>query len=273
MLQGPQPEVGAARVPKWEMLHRELLQRIGKGEFSNGFPGEHELSQTYDVSRHTVREALRRLREAGLLDSARGRVTQVRPKAIEQNLGGLYSLFREVEAQGHVQRSDVITISLTTEPLAANALGIDISTEFFHLERLRRSDGEPLAHDKVWIPSAIAAPLMEADFTHAALYDELTRRCGVRPTGGSERIAAVMPTAAQRGLLELDRGIACFDIERHGRVRDQPPIEYRRSLVRADRYALLTSWTPNGFRLGASADAPPHRDGSRPFPSPIRPTP
>ena len=48
------------------------------------------------------------------------------------------------------------------------------------MERLRLAGGEPLALDTVWLPGDLGAPLLEADFTHAALYDELAARTGVR---------------------------------------------------------------------------------------------
>jgi GntR family transcriptional regulator len=237
-------------VPLWQQVHRDVLRRIGSGEFADDFPGELELAEAYGVSRHTVREALRRIRDAGLLDTSRGRATRVRPRAIEQPLGGLYSLFREVEARGQEQRSDVLSIGILTDPVAAEALGLEGDAELFFLERLRRADGEPLAHDRVWLPADIGRPMLDADFTRAALYDELVRRSGVRPTGGSERISAVVPTAEQQALLEVGPETGCFAIERRGRVRDQDPIEYRLSLVRGDRYSLLTSWTPSGVYLG-----------------------
>lgn len=243
------------REPLWEKVYRDLLRRIGAGEFEAGFPGELELGEHYGVSRHTVREALRRVREAGLLDTQRGRSTRVRARSIEQPLGGLYSLFRVVEEQGLEQRSEVLDIGMRTDPDAARALDVDPGSVLFHLERLRLADGAPLAHDRVWLLEEVGRPLLDADFTHAALYDELVRRVGVRPTGGSERIAAVVPTPAERSLLGLDGEVACFSIERLGSVLDRRPLEYRRTLVRGDRYALVTSWTPGGFRLGAGRRA------------------
>jgi len=242
--------------PLWRQLQLDLLDRIADGEFADSFPGEFELSQSYGVSRHTVREALRRMRESGVLEPGRGRSSRVSARGIEQNLGGLYSLFREVESQGHEQRSDVLDQTTVTDATAAEALGLPADTPLFHLERVRRVDGEPFAHDRVWIPAEVASPLLDADFTHAALYDELSRRCGVRPTGGDERISAVSPTPAQRELLELKRGVACFLVQRHGSVGGEPPMEYRVTLVRGDRYALLTSWTPAGMRPPKASDAP-----------------
>lgn len=239
-------------MPLWAQLHEDLLRRLRAGAFTEGFPGELELQQTYQVSRHTVREALRRVREAGLIDSARGRATRVRTVTIEQPLGSLYSLFREVEAQGMLQRSTVVAMDLRTDEFACAQLGRPASEPLFYLERVRFADDEPLAHDMVWLPAELGKPLLDADFSHVALYDELTRRSGVRPNGGSERIAAVLPSPAERSLLAVPRGVACFAIERRGCVRETP-VEYRRSLVRADRYALLTRWTPQGYTVGASS--------------------
>ena len=239
-------------LPLWAQLHAELLRRMKSGAFADAFPGEHELQRTYDVSRHTVREALRRMRETGLIDSSRGRSTTVRTATIEQPLGSLYSLFREVEAQGLVQRSVVLMKELRTDDLAAAHLKRPVDEELFYLERVRFADEQPLAHDKVWLPKDVGRHLMDSDFTHAALYDELARRAGLRLTGGSERTTAIVPTPDERALLVVPRGVACFSIERTGCLGSQPR-EYRRSIVRADRYCLLTSWSPSGYQVGASA--------------------
>lgn len=238
--------------PLWAQLHAELVRRLEAGAFSDTFPGELELQETYQVSRHTVREALRRIRDAGLVDFGRGRPTRVRPATIEQPLGGLYSLFREVEARGIEQVSSVLDIAMVRDQEAAAQLEVAADAELFRLERVRLADGEPLAHDVVWLPGRLGRPLLDADFTHAALYDELSVRTGKRPTGGSERITAVVPTPAMRSLLRVPRGQACMRLERTGCV-DGRPVEYRLTTVRGDRYALLMSWTPKGYAVGASA--------------------
>lgn len=238
-------------VPLWRQLHQDLLRRLTAGEFESGLPGEIELREEYSVSRHTVREALRPLREAGLVDSHRGRSTRVATTAIEQPLGSLYSLFREVEAQGLEQTSRVLALEVRTDPDVADRLQLPPDEELVRLERVRLAGGEPLAHDQAWLPASLARPLLDLDFTRAALYDELARTAGTRPTGGRERIRAVVASESEAALLGIDPGSACLDIERLGQVGDDPPIEYRRSVIRGDRYALLTEWSPRGYRLGA----------------------
>lgn len=238
-------------VPLWRQLHDDLVARLGAGEFDPGFPGEVELQRDYGVSRHTVREALRGLREAGLIDSGRGRSTRVRSTTIEQPLGGLYSLYRQVEALGLEQRSEVLGLERTHDAEVAAELGLPADDALVRLERVRLADDEPLAHDVVWLPASVADGLLEVDFTHAALYDELARVAGTRPTGGRERITAVSADDDTARLLAIAPGAACLAIERLGQLADGTPVEYRRSTVRGDRYALLTSWTPHGYQLGA----------------------
>ncbi len=238
-------------LPLWAQLQHDLSRRLTAGAFTEAFPGELEIARDYDVSRHTVREALRRLRDAGVLDSARGRPTQVRA-AIEQPLGSLYSLFREIEARGMVQASTVLDQSVTTDAAAASALGLAEDARLFHLERVRLADGTPLAHDQVWLPADVAAPLMTADFTRAALYDELAGRCGIRVTGGRERISATVPTPAERSLLAVPRGTACLTVERDGYAGTEL-VERRVTVVRGDRWSVVADWTSHGYSVSAVA--------------------
>lgn len=236
-------------LPLWAQLQEDLSRRLAVNAFANAFPGELDLVAEYEVSRHTVREALRRLRDGGVLESGRGRATQVR-RRVEQPLGSLYSLFREVEARGMTQTSRVLDLSLGTHTDAADALSLAADTPLVRLERVRLADGEPLAHDRVWLPADLTMPLLQADFTHSALYDELATRCGIRLTDGQERITAVAPSPHMRTLLRLPRGQAFLRVEREGRLGTRT-IEYRITIVRGDRFALLADWSSQGYQVRA----------------------
>ncbi len=240
-------------MPLWAQLHDDLSRRLALGVFDASFPGELDLVAEYEVSRHTVREALRRLRERGVLDTTRGRATQVR-KQIEQPLGTLYSLFREVETRGMQQTSVTLGQELTADADAAVLLGLAADTVLFRLERLRLADGEPLARDRVWLPGTLAAGLVDVDFSHTALYDELAVRAGVTLTDGSEQISATVPDAPDRELLAVPDGVACLRIQRLGR-RAGTAVEVRDTLVRGDRFSLVTDWSSTGSTVAAATRA------------------
>lgn len=232
----------SSALPLWAQVKDDVERRLRSGEFADAFPGEMALVQEYAVSRHTVREALRRLRESGLVDAARGRAPKVADSEITQPQGALYSLFSSVEASGHHQRSIVRKLDARADGTVAFRLGLEESTPLIYLERIRFADETPLAMDRVWIPARIAAPLLDADFTQTSLYRELDRRCDVRLTGGHEEVRAVIPTAAERVLLEIPDSSAALAIDRVGELRGQP-VEWRQTVVRGDRFNLHTDFT------------------------------
>ncbi|QRP49462.1 GntR family transcriptional regulator [Amycolatopsis sp. FDAARGOS 1241] len=235
--------------PLWRQLQRELLTRLDAGEFTDQFPGELALADEYGVSRHTVRQALRQLRADGVVVAERGRQPRVAPPAeIAQPLGALYSLFTSVEAAGLAQHSIVRTFDVRADALVAERLSLEASTPLVYLERLRLAGDEPLALDRVWLPADVAKPLLQADFTHTSLYNELARRTGIRLDQGREEVHAVIPTAAERTQLACAHDVAAFAINRLSHSKGRP-VEWRHTLVRGDRYALTAEFSAAGYRL------------------------
>lgn len=244
-------------LPLWAQLREDLRRRLADGAFVRAFPSELDLVEEYRVSRHTVRSALRDLRSQGLVVAERGRRPRVAgPAPITQPLGALYSLFASVEAAGLHQASVVRSRDVRADPAVARRLGLDGAAPLFRLERLRLAGEEPLALDTVWLPADIAAPLLDADFSHTALYDELAARAGVRLDGGHEHIRAVIPTREQQRLLDVPAGVGAFAIDRLGYF-DGRTVEWRHTLIRGDRFALAADFSARtGYRLTAHGGYP-----------------
>lgn len=233
-------------MPLWAQLEAELRRRLQTGEFADGaFPTDLELTKTYEVSRHTVREAVRQLNTSGVLTRERGRGTVVNRTEFEQSLGTLYSLYQSIEATGVEQTSDVIDIGVRTNPDAAERLQLAAGDELLYLARLRRAGGEPIAVDRTWMPAATTRPLLDVDWTRTALYTELAAIGASVPTHGWERLTPVVPAADDRASLELPAGVAAFFLERVGMV-DQVPIEWRTTVIRGDRYRFVADWSAAG---------------------------
>ncbi len=244
----------SADVPLWRQLLSDLRSRLAQGEFTSAFPGELALVEQYAVSRHTVREALRHLRAEGVVTAGRGRRPRLAPVEVQDRLGALASLFATVEAQGLEQRSVVRALDVRADGVVAARLGLEESTPLVYLERLRLAGPEPLALDRVWLPAQVAAPLLQADFTHTALYDELSEHCGVRLTGGREQVRAVLASRGERELLHLPTGAALLMVERTGCLHGRP-LEFRHTLVRGDRYAVTADFDARGYSLATSPPA------------------
>lgn len=236
-LPGPHALSRSGPLPLWSQLADDLERRLGNGEFALAFPTELRLADEYDVSRHTVREALRRLRTSGAVVAERGRGSHVVTPLLSQHMGAIYSLFQSVEAQGLEQRSLVRALEIRRDRVAAGVLRLPETADLVYLERLRLAGGDPLALDCLYLPARLARPLLRVDFGHTALYEELARRCGVRVERGHEDIQAIVPTPEQRALLQMKPRTAAFCIERTG-YSDRQPIETRMTLIRGDRFTL-----------------------------------
>jgi GntR family transcriptional regulator len=236
-------------LPLWAQVLGDLRRRLASGEFRLRLPGDDELTRQYGVSRHTVREAVRRLQAEGVVERGRGRGTFVRDPVIEQPLGALYSLFRSVEEQGFVQRSIVRRLEERHDEEAAKVLGQSPGESLVYLERLRLAGDVPIVLDCSWLPAVLARPLLEVDFTRTALYRELHVRCGIRPDAGWERIRPVLPDPEQRGLLGLAARTPALAIERLA-TWQTTPVEWRHGLVRADRFSYVARWSAKDLDAG-----------------------
>jgi GntR family transcriptional regulator len=154
----------------------------------------------------------------------------------------MYSLYRSLEEHGMAARSVVRQLGTVVDADAARMLDEDPDAPLVYLSRLRLADEEPMALDESWLPASIAAPLLGIDFRHTALYVELAQRCGIRASSGWERIAPTLPTPAQAALLGVGGNQPLFAIERLATARGRA-VEWRRSVVRGDRYAFVARWS------------------------------
>lgn len=232
-------------MPLWAQVEADLRARVESGEFDDAFPTDLELTEAYDVSRHTVREAVRNLNKSGLLKRERGRGTTVNRAEFEQSLGTLYSLFQTIEASGVEQESELLRCEIATDAVVASHLDLESKTELLVLERLRFAAASPLAIDRAWLSAEQSRPLLSVDWTHTALYDELARVDAPVPNEGWERLAPIVPEPEDRTRLGLRQGDAAFLLERLG-LRDGTPVEWRTTILRGDRYRFLTDWSAGG---------------------------
>ena len=152
---GPRLPDRSDPLPLWAQVRADLRRRIDAGEFAPGFPGELTLTEEYEVSRHTIREALRVLRNDGVLRSQRGRPTVIEPTVYRQSLGTLSSLFESVTAQGATPRSDVLRLAATVNASVSADLGLPADTELVVIERVRYADDQGRTWGTPGAPSTI----------------------------------------------------------------------------------------------------------------------
>jgi GntR family transcriptional repressor for pyruvate dehydrogenase complex len=99
-------KLGLFKPVKKTRVYEEIVDKvkimIGKGRLQSGekLPGERELSEVFQVSRSSVREALRALESQGYLESRQGDGTYIARKPVESLVSPLASvIFSEKDSQ------------------------------------------------------------------------------------------------------------------------------------------------------------------------------
>jgi GntR family transcriptional regulator len=127
---------------------------------------------------------------------------------------------------------------VAADATVAAKLQLESGARVFRLERLRTGDGEPLSLQTAHIPLKLAPGIADEDFEDASLYQLLERRYGLVPVSAHERHWAALLERAQARLLQVPAGSAGLCAERVAFLRDGRPLEYTRSVMRADRYQI-----------------------------------
>ncbi len=109
---------GHSRKRLADVAFERLMQAIKSGAYGEGerLPTEHDLAGEFQVSRPVIREALKRLRDQGLIYSRQGAGSFVRQSGVKNPLG-----FGQIENIADLQRCYEFRITLEPEAAAAAA--------------------------------------------------------------------------------------------------------------------------------------------------------
>jgi GntR family transcriptional regulator len=244
----------------WQVEH-DIRHRIESGVWHPGYrlPSEQELSGLYGASRITIRQALGKLASDGLVSREPGRGTFVRNQKQTQGARLTASFTEEMMQLGYNIDTRVLLqeIGLASAEVATH-LAIEEGAPVHRVDRLRLTDGKPLAIQRCCLPADRFPGLETADLS-GSLYQHLRETYGVVPTQADEVIQACLVSADEHApeLFEVDVHHPCFLMERVS-SDDIGTVDFSRSLVRGDRYQIHL-----GLRsVGPSSQAGP--GGARP---------
>lgn len=239
-------------IPKYTQLRQRILNDIATRRLRPGdlLPSEHQLCETFGVSRTVVRQALLELEHEGLVDRVKGKGTFVArrktPETLAHTLTGLYE---EVAARGghvhsEVRRQEVVP----AEGEVARALELPEGEPVVLLERLRHVDGEPWSWTTTYLPLEIGRLVLDEDLRDQSLY-ELLGRHGIRAVRGVRSAEAMSADENQGRLLSVGTGGALLVLRSVSFDADDRIMEYFVAYHRGDRSRFE-------FQLTASTAVP-----------------
>ncbi|MEF3045870.1 GntR family transcriptional regulator [Pseudotabrizicola sp. L79] len=235
-------ETGAG--PLYLQLQRQIAEAIANGTLPPGrsLPAERDLATLTGLSRVTVRRAVQALVAGGQLVQRRGSGTYVAPRVekLEQALSLLTSFTEDMARRGKNVDSLWLARQITAPtPEETMALGLGAGDRVARLERVRRSDGLPLAIECAALPATALPDPMQVQ---SSLYKMLEAR-DLRPVRAVQRISAANLGARDADLLGVHVGAAGLRIERVGYLPSGRVVEFTRSLYRGDAYDFAVELT------------------------------
>lgn len=206
-----------------DVVRDALLDAIAAGEFEPGakLPNESLLSDRFEVSRATVREAVGALVEQGYLQRLHGSGTYVlaRPR-LENSLDVNFSYTELIIASGRQAAERCLGLDRSpADERVARALGIAPGTEVVRLERVRTADGVPVIFSIDYLSGAVVDADVDRERLEHSIYALLTElghpvhhgEATLRPESVDDRLAEVLqcePGTLVQRLDQIDFGMA-----------------------------------------------------------------
>ena len=242
--------------PRYAQVARRLTEAIERGEYlpESALPAERELAAALGVSRVTVRQAIAKLAERGLVVRRHGSGTFVSPAPqsgrIQHPLLRLTGFTEDMRLRGLSAGGRVLSFELAPpSPQEALTLGLSPGQQVYRLRRLRTAGGEALAVEESTLSAARIGPLSEADVEDASLYALLHSR-GAEPVRALRQLRAINAGPELAELLAVPPGAALLATERVAWDAAGAAVEVARAYYRGDRYDFVMELREAGAGAG-----------------------
>ncbi len=229
-------------IPLYFQIAENLKEAIEAGTIAPGerLDNELELAEQLGVSRPTVRQAIQRLVQQGLVVRRRGLGTVVVAPRILRPVA-LTSLYDDLAVAQRAPTTAVLSLEeIAASDEIAQVLSLAVGTPVLSIERLRFADETPLAIMHNYLPAKLLQGRTEADLEQTGLY-ELLRSQGIQLHAADQVLAARRATAQEARLLQAPRSATVLTMTRTAFDLAGLPVEHGRHAYLADRYSFKMS--------------------------------
>lgn len=227
-----------AKLPVYIKIHDQIKKEIEEGKWQVGdrLPSERELSETFDVSRMTLRQAIQTLADEGILERKIGSGTYVARKKVQETMLGTTSFSNIIRSQGRVPSSETISY-FVTKPSSSEMekLKVDKNTDILKMERIRFADDIPICFEVASIPYHFISGFDKSEIT-TSFYKVIADQ-GHRIIGkSSQTISALVASEKIAHYLDIRKGDAILRLRQISYFADGTPFEYVRSQYAGERF-------------------------------------
>lgn len=205
------------KLPSYLKVYHQLKQDILDGKYRIGemLPVEGDLEKMFEVSRITIRKAVKLLNEENLVQVKQGRGTMVLDFKASQNLNHVVSITETLRQKGYTVRTKSMYIDIIEADLdISNSLNIPIHEQVARFQRIQLTDEKPIVIMKNYVPAYLVPDVTRYCNKFSALYQFLEDTYQLKIDEASDRIFAKNASFEEAQLLEIDTGEALLCIQR-----------------------------------------------------------
>ncbi len=229
----------SSSVPIFQQLENLIEGWINSGKFPPGsrIPSESELSQTYHVSRVTVRRALDRLAMEGTIFRRQGKGAYVSPGKIDFNPATIFSFSEAMSTQGHTVNTQVIDQRIVPAPASlARDLSLPENSPVVLVSRLRYIDDLPATIHRSYLPARYYEAILKENLTTERLKVVMERVSGLVMAYTSDSFEAALVQNDEALLLGIPEKAPILLVRGVAYTSAGVPIRATRSIYRADLF-------------------------------------
>jgi len=214
-----------------EAAVQELQHAIQNGVYPPGsqLPSEAELTKLLGISRVTVREALRRMEERGIILRRHGAGTFVRSGSILNYLNENFSVVEWIRAANMVYAvKDVrVEIKPANHEMAQN-LQLNMGDPVLEVERTRLANGKSVAYTLDRFPGTIVSDInaIKNETSKGSLYGLLRDRFQIVVSCGIAHITCLEATPELSQKLNLEVGTPIMNLKQIDFTAEEKPVVY-----------------------------------------------
>lgn len=225
------------KMPRHLTIQQDLLKKIQSGVYPQGqlIPKECELTEIYQVSRPTVRQAIQQLVNDGYLERRKRRGTIVKQQKISQEFTHIIESYdSEMNRKGLHPKTKVLTFKLDKANAdIANNLQINEYEDVYKLVRLRYAESKPVVLVTTYLPAKLLPNFINNDFTQKKLYSVL-QKMDFPILQIRRKLEVLKADETTSDLLDIEAGDPIFYFHSIAFTHDRIPIEYSISKYRGD---------------------------------------
>ncbi|MBI1392755.1 MAG: UTRA domain-containing protein [Alphaproteobacteria bacterium] len=231
--------VRAGGAPLHLQVREAIQSSIANGAYPQGsvLPGEHDLAQSFDVSRITVKRALNDLAIAGQVRRLRGRGTIVTGGPGNAVVRGSFStLMENLRKMGVETEVELLSVErIAPSEHIIDALDLEPGEKVERAARLRRLNKTPFSYLITYVPLDISDLYTDDELAKTPLLT-LLDRSGASPTAAEQVITAVAADDVIARGLEVTPGSPLLKIFRVMKDKNDRPVQAIEAHYPPDRF-------------------------------------